>query len=104
FYRKPAEPALTDMRDDGTEQLLLAAEVSINSGLRGAGFARDRVHRDCTEAARQKRALGGGKDRLGLARSLLASGVALQHAHRGTLALQRGGRIPAGADFSGKVD
>ena len=59
-------------RDDGAEQLLLAAEMGIDGGLRDAGLARDRVHADRAKAGGEKGALGGGEDRFRLAAGLLA--------------------------------
>ena len=59
---KPGNRRSLIRADDGAEQLLLAAEMGIDGGLRDAGLARDRIHADRAEAAGEKRALGGGED------------------------------------------
>ena len=74
------------MRHDGAEQLFLADEMGIDRGLGGGGLARHPIHRHRDEAAFEKGALGGGKDRLGLAGPftdgrLLAFAASLRHPH-----------------------
>ena len=64
---KPRKRRSLTLRDDRAEQLFLAGEMGIDGRLRHAGLARDRIHADRAEAAREKGALGGGEDALRLA-------------------------------------
>jgi hypothetical protein len=65
--------AAAEMRDNRAEQLLLAAVMGIDGGLRDAGLAGDGVHRYGAEPGREKGALGRGQDRLALAGRFLVA-------------------------------
>ena len=65
--REAGEIALAFAADDRAEQFLLAGEMGIDRRLRHAGLARDRVHADRAEAAREKGPLGRGENAFGLA-------------------------------------
>jgi hypothetical protein len=77
------KPTLAEARDDGAEQRLLAAVTSIDSRLRDASLAGNRIHRDRAEAGREKGALGRGENRLSLAARIVPGERTLGCIHAG---------------------
>ena len=65
--------------------VLLAAVMGIDGRFRDAGLASDLIHRDRAETGGEKRALGGGKHRLGLAAGIVPGKRAPRGVHAGSL-------------------